>query len=91
MANFEFRSFWAKKVDFFCHGAPILPPSVPKNFQNSSNEPKCKWLNFILVMKYIQRWGHRGVKWALHDKKKSTFFAQKLRNSKFAINPFTNI
>ena len=21
MANFEFRSFWAKKVDFFCHGA----------------------------------------------------------------------
>ena len=25
MANFEFQSFWAKKVEFFCHGAPILP------------------------------------------------------------------
>ena len=29
MANFEFRSFWAKKVDFFCHGAHILPLYVP--------------------------------------------------------------
>ena len=46
-------------------------------------------LIFMLVMKNIQKWGWREVKWALHDKK-IPFFAQKLRNSKFAINPFTN-
>ena len=28
MANFEFRHFWVKKVDFFGHGAPILPLTV---------------------------------------------------------------
>ena len=27
----------------------------------------------MLVMKNIQRWGHRGVKWALHDKKNPLF------------------
>ena len=31
-------------------------------------------LIFMLVMKNIQRWGHRGVKWALHDKKNSLFW-----------------
>ena len=25
MSNFEFQRFWAKKVDFFYHGSPILP------------------------------------------------------------------
>ena len=25
IANFKFQSFWAKKVDFYFHGAPILP------------------------------------------------------------------
>ena len=37
MANFEFQSFWAKKVDFFCHGAPILPRSILKICQHASN------------------------------------------------------
>ena len=32
MANFEFRSFWAKKVNFFCHGALILPRTIPTHF-----------------------------------------------------------
>ena len=42
MANFEFQSFWVKKVDFFCHGAPILPRSILKFCQNASNLPNAK-------------------------------------------------
>ena len=30
IANFEFQGFWAKKVEFFFHGTPILPRSVLK-------------------------------------------------------------
>ena len=30
-------------------------------------------LIFMLVIQNIQRWGLRGVKWALHDKKNSLF------------------
>ena len=37
MANFEFQSFWAKKVEFFFHGAPILPRSILKFCQHASN------------------------------------------------------
>ena len=37
MANFEFQSFWVKKVDFFGHGAPILPRSTLKFCQDASN------------------------------------------------------
>ena len=44
IANFEFQSFWAKKVEFFCHGAPILPLSVLKFFWRVSNSLKAKWL-----------------------------------------------
>ena len=40
MANFEFRSFWAKKVDFFCHGAPILPLTVKLPSQKIFNFTK---------------------------------------------------
>ena len=42
MANFEFQSFWVIKVDFFCHGAPILPRSVLKFFWRASNLLKAK-------------------------------------------------
>ena len=36
MANFEFQRFWVEKVDFFPHGAPILPSSNP-NFKINWN------------------------------------------------------
>ena len=42
MANFEFQSFWAKKVDFIFHGAPILPRSILKFCQHASNLPNAK-------------------------------------------------
>ena len=44
MANFEFQRFWAKKVEFFFHGAPILPRSVLKFFLRVSKSLKAKWL-----------------------------------------------
>ena len=44
IANFEFQGFWAKKVEFFFHGAPILPRSVLKFFWRVSNSLKAKWL-----------------------------------------------
>ena len=44
IANFEFQSFWAKKVEFVLHGAPILPRSVLKFFWRVSNLLKAKWL-----------------------------------------------
>ena len=37
MANFEFQSFWAKKMEFIFHGAPILPRSILKFCQQASN------------------------------------------------------
>ena len=37
IANFEFQSFWVKKVEFFFHGSPILPRSVLKFFWRVSN------------------------------------------------------
>ena len=37
MANFEFQSFWAKKMEFIFHGAPILPRSILKFCQHASN------------------------------------------------------
>ena len=40
MANFEFRSFWAKKWDFFCHGTPILPRPKKLPIQKISILPK---------------------------------------------------
>ena len=46
MANFEFQSFWVKKVEFFCHGAPILPRSVLKFFWRASNLLKAKIQRF---------------------------------------------
>ena len=44
IANFEFQSFWAKKLEFFFHGAPILPRSVLKFFWRVSKSLKAKWL-----------------------------------------------
>ena len=44
MANFEFQSFWAKKMDFVFHGAPILPLTVLKFFLQAPNSLKVKWL-----------------------------------------------
>ena len=44
IANFKFQSFWVKKVDFFNHGAPILPLSVLKIFLRASNLLKVRWL-----------------------------------------------
>ena len=44
IANFEFQGFWAKKVEFFFHGAPILPRSVLKFFWRVSKSLKAKWL-----------------------------------------------
>ena len=44
MANYEFQSFWAKKMDFIFHGAPILPPAVLKFFLHAPNSLKVRWL-----------------------------------------------
>ena len=49
MANFEFRSFWAKKMDFFDHGAPILLASYLEfalNFFKFTQK-----LNFQVILK----------------------------------------
>ena len=42
MANFEFQSFWTKKMEIFFHGAPILPRSILKFCQHASNLPNAK-------------------------------------------------
>ena len=44
IANFEFQGFWAKKEEFFFHGASILPHSVLKFFWCVSKSLKAKWL-----------------------------------------------
>ena len=44
MANYEFQSFLAKKMDFFCHGAPILPHAVLKIYWRAPNLLKVRWL-----------------------------------------------
>ena len=46
MANFEFQRFWVEKVDFFPHGAPILPSSNPKFIYFYSLIILWKWVEF---------------------------------------------
>ena len=44
MANFKFQNFWPKKMDFFCHGSPILPLPVLNFFLRAPNLLKVRWL-----------------------------------------------